>query len=127
MGVRNCPYLEEDPSHFSPHPEMLVVSLLLLSSPMAALALTQDEYDTVYDYMYSYWRGDGSSNMPTGLRLGFHDCVGGCDGCLNVDNDSNAGLADVVADLEVLYTDAVRESGDPVFGPLLGPIFRPLF
>ena len=76
---------------------------------------TQDEYDTVYDYMYSYWRGDGSSNMPKALRLGFHDCVGGCDGCLNVDNDSNAGLADVVADLEVLYTDAVRESRDQDF------------
>jgi hypothetical protein len=23
---------------------------------------------------------------------GFHDCVGGCDGCINLDNDDNAGL-----------------------------------
>ena len=26
------------------------------------------------------------------LRLAFHDCVGGCDGCINVNNHDNAGL-----------------------------------
>jgi len=26
------------------------------------------------------------------LRLGFHDCVGGCNGCLNFNNPDNAGL-----------------------------------
>uniref|UniRef100_A0A7S4SA90 Plant heme peroxidase family profile domain-containing protein n=4 Tax=Ditylum brightwellii TaxID=49249 RepID=A0A7S4SA90_9STRA len=29
---------------------------------------------------------------PKFLRLGFHDCVGGCDGCVNMDNGDNAGL-----------------------------------
>ncbi len=29
----------------------------------------------------------------------FHDCVGGCDGCVNLDNASNDGLADVIAEL----------------------------
>ena len=26
------------------------------------------------------------------IRLSFHDCVGGCDGCLNLNNPSNAGM-----------------------------------
>ena len=28
----------------------------------------------------------------------FHDCVGpdGCDGCLNIDDPSNAGLSDII-------------------------------
>ena len=33
---------------------------LMLSCPLASRALTQDEYDTVYDHLYDYWRtGDG--------------------------------------------------------------------
>lgn len=29
---------------------------------------------------------------PTFVRLGFHDCVGGCDGCVDLGNPDNAGL-----------------------------------
>ena len=29
---------------------------------------------------------------PTFVRLGFHDCVGGCDGCVDMSNPDNAGL-----------------------------------
>ena len=36
--------------------------------------------------------------------LSFHDCVGGCDGCINTDNDSNNGLADLIAALDDVYT-----------------------
>jgi hypothetical protein len=35
---------------------------------------------------------------------GFHDCVGGCDGCLNLDNPNNAGLGPIIEALEELYT-----------------------
>ena len=33
----------------------------------------------------------------------FHDCVGGCDGCINIDDSHNNGLQDCLEDLEVLY------------------------
>ena len=34
----------------------------------------------------------------------FHDCVSDtCDGCINTDNDSNAGLAKVIAWLDDFY------------------------
>ena len=36
-------------------------------------------------------------------HIGFHDCVGGCDGCIDHDNGSNAGLAEVDASLIDLY------------------------
>ncbi len=29
------------------------------------------------------------------IRLAFHDCVGGCDGCLNVNDADNAGFNDL--------------------------------
>ena len=46
-----------------------------------------------------------NNTLPTIVRLAFHDCVGGCDGCLNTDNPDNAGLADIVADLDTVYVD----------------------
>ena len=30
--------------------------------------------------------------IPKFLRLGFHDCVGGCDGCIDMNNPDNKGL-----------------------------------
>ena len=41
--------------------------MLMVSCPLASLALTQDEYDTAYDYLYDYWRtGDGRSGFEFG-------------------------------------------------------------
>ena len=42
-------------------------------------------------------------SKPAMVRLTFHDCVGGCDGCLNVNDPDNAGLGDLVAALEEVY------------------------
>ena len=40
--------------------------MLMVSYPLASLALTQDEYDTAYDYLYDYWRtGDGRSETQS--------------------------------------------------------------
>merc|ERR1712038_26988 len=43
------------------------------------------------------------SAKPAMVRLTFHDCVGGCDGCLNVNDPDNAGLEDLVTALEAVY------------------------
>jgi Peroxidase len=37
------------------------------------------------------------------LRLSFHDCVGGCNGCINFNNPDNAGLQPAVTSLTSLY------------------------
>lgn len=39
------------------------------------------------------------------LRLGFHDCVDNCDGCINFEIGSNNGLQPIVAALKTLYTE----------------------
>ena len=41
---------------------------------------------------------------------GFHDCVSdACDGCINIDNEENAGLAIVITYLEEVYADLQAE------------------
>ena len=37
------------------------------------------------------------------LLLGFHDCVGGCNGCINFNNPDNAGLQPAVDLLKQVY------------------------
>ena len=37
------------------------------------------------------------------MRLSFHDCVGGCDGCLNLDNADNNGLQGIYAAINDIY------------------------
>jgi hypothetical protein len=44
--------------------------------------------------------------IPKLVRLAFHDCVGGCDGCLSFANGDNAGLAPVVTMLDGIYNES---------------------
>lgn len=44
------------------------------------------------------------------LRLAFHDCVGGCDGCVDMTNPDNAGLIMPIDELEPVV-DEYREQG----------------
>jgi len=79
---------------------LLLVLSLATSAMMQFTSLTSTEVEAVKKKLRSVVRG---SALPTAVRLSFHDCVGGCDGCLNVNNDDNAGLADLVASLDTLY------------------------
>eukprot|EP00092_Neocalanus_flemingeri_P022530 GFUD01024432.1.p1 GENE.GFUD01024432.1~~GFUD01024432.1.p1 ORF type:complete len:422 (+),score=86.93 GFUD01024432.1:153-1268(+) len=63
--------------------------------------LTQDQIDTITRISRSALVG--SKNKA--VRLTFHDCVGGCNGCLNVNNPDNKGLEGLVADIETVYQD----------------------
>ncbi|CAH1784079.1 unnamed protein product [Owenia fusiformis] len=51
--------------------------------------------------------GPGGDHPRIGglVRLAFHDCVGGCDGCVNLANPDNAGLRPYIRDLEVVYAN----------------------
>ncbi len=46
----------------------------------------------------------GEFLLPMLLRQSFHDCVGGCDGCINPGNADNNGLSIPMGFLETLYT-----------------------
>jgi len=41
--------------------------------------------------------------MPTVVRFGFHSCVGGCDGCINLNDPNNYGLQRAISPLETTY------------------------
>jgi len=43
--------------------------------------------------------------IPKFIRMGFHDCVGGCDGCINMDNPDNAGLMEAIEPLHPIYKE----------------------
>merc|ERR1711970_137427 len=79
---------------------LLLVLSLATSAMMQFTSLTSTEVEAVKKKLRSVVRG---SALPTAVRLSFHDCVGGCDGCLNINNHDNAGLADLVASLDTLY------------------------
>jgi hypothetical protein len=42
---------------------------------------------------------------PKFVRLGFHDCVRGCDGCVDLSNPNNGGLDLPIAALEMIVAD----------------------
>ncbi|KAF6034678.1 APX2 [Bugula neritina] len=51
---------------------------------------------------------NGTTSFNAGfIRLAFHDCVGGCDGCLNIRNPSNAGLNFYKTPLDLMYKEFI--------------------
>ena len=43
--------------------------------------------------------------IPKFLRMGFHDCVGGCDGCIDLTNTDNTGLKEPIEALHPIYEE----------------------
>ncbi|CAH1784078.1 unnamed protein product [Owenia fusiformis] len=50
-------------------------------------------------------QGGGHPRIGGLVRLAFHDCVGGCDGCVNLANPDNDGLRPYIRDLEDVYAN----------------------
>jgi len=68
----------------------------------SSFALDSATVDSAKADILDYLRNGGSPQKA--VRLIFHDCVSSqCDGCLNLDNDSNAGLDGIVSDLDQLF------------------------
>ncbi|CAH1789720.1 unnamed protein product [Owenia fusiformis] len=54
------------------------------------------------------------------VRLAFHDCVGGCDGCIDLDNEENNGLGEYIEELEDVYARFSRKLSRADFWQLAG-------
>jgi len=80
----------------------IILAFLSLSCIFDVNGLTTNELTSLDNALRTVVRGPA---VATTVRLAFHDCVGGCNGCLNVDNPDNAGLEDLVGNLETAYTD----------------------
>jgi hypothetical protein len=48
--------------------------------------------------------------IPGLIRLAFHDCIEGCDGCINYNQTGNRGLDDIIARVEPLYKNTVLKT-----------------
>ena len=48
---------------------------------------------------------------PKFVRLGFHDCIGGCDGCIDLTNFDNNGLEEPIDALAQVIVDHTNEGG----------------
>jgi len=79
-------------------------SLILFLWISLSSALTENDYETIRDAFITKVRSDRTL-QPTIVRLSFHDCVSGCDGCINLDNAANNGLSDAIDFVEELYTE----------------------
>jgi len=81
--------------------QLLICLLLLVSSAEAALDTSQ-----LNRLRCQVWEeiARDDRRLPQLVRLTFHDCVGGCDGLLDLGNNENAGLADPKSYVDTLYT-----------------------
>uniref|UniRef100_A0A6V1P7P8 Plant heme peroxidase family profile domain-containing protein n=1 Tax=Heterosigma akashiwo TaxID=2829 RepID=A0A6V1P7P8_HETAK len=61
------------------------------------------------DYVDEWFEGSNKKYMTKFARLAFHDCIGGCDGCVDLTNKENNGLLAAVNELEDL-TEYIQEN-----------------
>jgi len=84
----------------------LLIGFLLIG---LSSALTEDNYETIRDAFITKVKSDRTL-QPTIVRLSFHDCVSGCDGCINLDNAANNGLSPAIDAMEEILTE-ITEAG----------------
>ncbi|QQP39834.1 Putative ascorbate peroxidaselike [Caligus rogercresseyi] len=81
--------------------------ILLLSLIAFGLALDRESQEMITQDLQKAIDAsevDGFKSLIPGIvRLVFHDCVDGCDACLNLDAPPNSGLDQTVNALEPLY------------------------
>jgi hypothetical protein len=51
---------------------------------------------------------DGFSRIPKIVRLSFHDCISGCNGCINATNPDNAGLTAIATESTSFHRNFVN-------------------
>ena len=73
----------------------ILLSFMLLAAPAIVFSQTAIETainDLIAEVNTEVVNGASVTMGPKFLRLAFHDCVGGCDGCVDLQNPENNGL-----------------------------------
>jgi catalase (peroxidase I) len=84
--------------------------LLLLLSTCYSVTVT-DERLAIAE-IENFIRTTNIANPSAKLvRLAFHDCVGGCDGCINFDNPDNNGLMQTYFRINTMYNTSFNSTG----------------
>ena len=83
---------------------------ILASYSDATVTYQEITVDLKTDIEYYFTQLGGNFTPGNLVRYGFHSCVTGCDGCLNLQNPSSAGLEPSWNALLKLYTDTALPS-----------------
>jgi hypothetical protein len=81
-----------------------------MAAPFASQAIIEQ---AIADARSNISMLQGGSMSPKLVRLAFHDCVGGCDGCVNFGNIENNGLDIPIDALELVaakYSDVLTRA-----------------
>jgi hypothetical protein len=99
----------------APTPPVLVAGAqVLLATPLAASSTTSSSTNGGGNAAAARELGDAWTTIaamiaqdpdlaPKMLRLFFHDCIGGCDGCVDLNNHENFGLEKPIDALEMVF------------------------
>ena len=73
--------------------------------------ITPQEMQTILDTVDSFFFAQNPKykiEIAKLLRSAFHDCMGGCDGSLNLTNSANRGLEGLAEELNKAYSFAIN-------------------
>lgn len=84
----------------------LLVAAVCATMQSATAAIPTVAQVTAAELVISTAISGDNDLIPKLVRLSFHDCVGGCDGCLSFANAENNGLAPIVTLLDTMYDAA---------------------
>jgi hypothetical protein len=80
-------------------------------SPTPAPDTTLADIQAAMNAILSIARAANGRLRPKFVRLGFHDCIGGCDGCIDLTNFDNNGLEEPIDALAQVIVDHTSEGG----------------
>jgi hypothetical protein len=65
---------------------------------------TDANFQSMISQVDAFLSEDEFSKIPKMVRLIFHDCISGCNGCINATNPDNAGLTGIATDSTNFYS-----------------------
>ena len=72
--------------------------------PLSIKAVTITQENNTISLLSTLWTRDFRENIPPAVRFGFHTCFErGCNGCIDFDNEANAGLEKIYQLLNDIY------------------------
>lgn len=79
-----------------------------LNVAVDSINFTDENFQGLIQKIDDFLEANNRFYVPKAVRLAFHDCISGCNGCINGQNPDNLGLKGIVTDskaLEYLYKD----------------------
>jgi hypothetical protein len=70
---------------------------------------TDENFRNLIIKIDKYLKDKNEQNLAMGIRLAFHDCITGCNGCIDAANPDNGGLKDIATELSKMHSELKHE------------------